>query len=133
MKKLILILLILINCKEKAKILSVEVCSVSDLIETPFSLKPERFFYNFEEGHELKRRTITSDDSIVYVTNILTKMKADPEWASCDTRAVLLIKYATHTDTISGNAGCVVYHGKTYNTPNDLGRIFWGKSFKPLD
>src|SRR5882762_6258394 len=104
MKKILLVLLILTGCKKNPEILSVEVYSVDELIEMPYRLDPDRFFYNFLEDKELRKRKISDTDSTTYVANIIKNMKPDLTRKSVDTRAVLLVKYPTHTDTICGNS-----------------------------
>ena len=133
MKKLLLVLLILTDCKNEPEIISVEVYSVSHLIESPVSLRAKQFFSTFSGDKDLKRRTISSIDSIEYVAEVLKKMKPDSTCTALDARAVLLVNYTTYTDTVGGNYACVRYRGKNYEAPPELSRLFWGVSFKAPD
>jgi hypothetical protein len=78
-------------------------------------------------------RTVSTYDSLDYITNLLSSMKPDPECKNTDARAVILIRSESRTVTIGGNCACLLYKGKTYETPAEVSRLIWGRNNKDLE
>jgi hypothetical protein len=116
-------------CKDPQKLTSIEVYSILHTISTPRSMHAIDVI-NWREKEFWSSRSITSADSMSIVMQMIEDLKDDFSCTDTDARAVLLLHFESHTDTLKGNYVCLHFQGKTYRASKDVNKLFWGKSFE---
>jgi hypothetical protein len=132
MKKLIFLLsgmCLFMCCENRQRLTSIEVYSILHTISTPRNMHAIDVI-NWREKEFWSSRSITSADSVSIVMQMIEDLKGDSNCTDTDARAVLLLHFESHTDTLEGDYACLLYQGKTYRASREMNKLFWGKLFE---
>ena len=122
MKKLVAaIIFLLVSCHPKVKV--IEISRVDLDIETIVNIRCADFDQQF--GEDMTKKELNSRNDIDNFIALLSRLKKDHTGRNVDTRAKILIKCESFTDTICADRFELMYKQNAFDMSDELRSFLW--------